>query len=139
MIHENINEAMTPRPRTERKAAPRRLIGTREIILVLLAFALLAIAPSVAQIATFAKGVNPPTASKMKWDAEYPNENFPGSAFFYLDQNYTVPPVTIEPGLGNKEALSGEAVGDAARPFVMRAGTIEHSPRAKVPNRCDLL
>ena len=35
MIHEHINEAMTPRPRAKRKAVHRRLIGMREIILVL--------------------------------------------------------------------------------------------------------
>lgn len=131
MIHENINEAMTPRPRTERRPAPRRLIGTREIILVLLAFALLAIAPSVAQIAPFVKGDSPSAASKMKWDAEYPSENFPGSAFFYLDHNYTVPPVALKPGRGDSDALLGNATGEAARPFVMRAGSVEYGRALK--------
>jgi hypothetical protein len=131
MIHENINEAMTPRSRTKPGPPPRRLIGTREVILVLLAFALLAIAPSVAQIAPFSRGDASSAASKMKWDAEYPSENFPGSAFFYLDQNYTAPPVAVEPGLRSKEGLFSEAAGDAARPFVMRAGTVEHSRALK--------
>jgi hypothetical protein len=131
MIHENINEAMTPRTRPERKPARPRLIGTREIILVLLAFALLAIAPSVAQIAPFGKGDVAPNSSPLKWDAEYPNENFPGSAFFYLDQNYAIPPVTVETGQGDTEALLGEFTVDAARPFVLRAGTVEHSRALK--------
>ncbi|MBL0924510.1 MAG: cell wall hydrolase [Sphingomonadaceae bacterium] len=67
----------------------------------------------------------------LKWDAEYPSENFPGSAFFYLDQNYTIPPVTVEPGQGDLAALVGESVGAAARPFAMRAGTVEHSRALK--------
>jgi Cell Wall Hydrolase len=131
MIHENINEAIAPRTRVDRRPARTRLIGTREIILVLLAFALLAIAPSVAQIAPFGKGDIAPTSSTLKWDAEYPNENFPGSAFFYLDRNYAIPPVTVETGRGDTEALLGELTGDAARPFVLRAGTVEHSRALK--------
>lgn len=130
MIHENINEAIT-RTRPERKPVRPRLIGTREIILVLLAFALLAIAPSVAQIAPFGKGDVAPTSSPLKWDAEYPNENFPGSAFFYLDQNYTIPPVATEPGRGDTDALLDELSLDVARPFVLRAGTVEHSRALK--------
>jgi hypothetical protein len=143
MIHEHINEAMTPRPRAERKVAYRRLIGTREIILVLLAFALLALVPSVAQIAPFGRSDNLPSPAKLKWDAEYPAENFPGSAFFYLDQNFTVPPVTIEPGQGDIAPLLGEApiddikspidfaIDGAARPFVMRAGSVDYSSALK--------
>jgi spore germination cell wall hydrolase CwlJ-like protein len=130
MIHESIHEAITLRPRVERKPARRRLIGTREIILVLLAFALLAIAPSVAQIAPFGKD-DVPAATKMKWHAEHPTENFPGSAFFYLDQNYTVPPVNVETGRQNTETFVGELSEDAARPFVMRAGSVEHGRALK--------
>lgn len=143
MIHEHINEAMAPRARPERKVAPRRLIGTREILLVVIAFALLALVPSVAQIAPFGRSDNLPPATKLKWDAEYPAENFPGSAFFYLDQNYTVPPVDISVGQGDIAPLLGDApidnikapadfaVGGAARPFVMRAGSVDHSRALK--------
>jgi hypothetical protein len=143
MIHEPINEAIAVRPRAERKVVYRRLIGTREIILVLLAFALLAIVPSVAQIAPFGRSDNLPPPIKLKWDAEFPAENFPGSAFFYLDQNYTVPPVTIEPGQGDITPLLGDApiddiksptdfaIGGAARPFVMRPGSVDYSRALK--------
>jgi spore germination cell wall hydrolase CwlJ-like protein len=131
MIHENFNEATTPRTRVARKTARRRLIGTREVILVLLAFALLAIAPSVAQIAPFGNGSSPSSDNKLKWDAEYPSQNFPGSAFFYLDQNYTVPPVTVATGAADSQALLGDLAGDVARPFVMRAGSVEHSRALK--------
>lgn len=140
MIHEHIDEVMTPRPRAERKLARRRLIGTREIVLVLVAFALLALVPSVAQIAPFGKGDAPTPAIDPKWGAA---ENFPGSAFFYLDPNFTVPPVTVEPGQGDISALTGDAPvavidspgdfasGGPAKPFVMRAGSVDHSRAVK--------
>jgi hypothetical protein len=140
MIHEHIDEVMTPRPRAERKLARRRLIGTREIVLVLVAFALLALVPSVAQIAPFGKGEVPKPALDPKWGAA---ENFPGSAFFYLDPNFTVPAVTVEPGQGDISALIGDApvegidspadfaLGGAAKPFVMRAGSVDHSRALK--------
>jgi hypothetical protein len=143
MIHESITDLITPRPRAERKVVRRRIIGTREIILVVLAFALLALVPSVAQIAPFGRSEGPAAQPKLKWDAEYPAENFPGSAFYYLDQNYTAPPVTIEPGQGDVSALIGDAPIDdikspndfaaagAARPFVMRAGSVDHSRALK--------
>ena len=143
MIHEPIHKAIAGRSRTERKRAPRRLLGTREVILVLLAFALLALVPSVAQIAPFSRSGDASAAGRLKWDAEYPAENFPGSAFFYLDQNYTLPPATVGSGLGNDglaiDALPTDdiktpgdfAAGGAARPFVMRAGSIDHSRALK--------
>lgn len=138
MIHENINEANLPGKAVLRKSARRRLIGTREVILVLLAFALLAIVPSVAQIAPFGRSDNPPPISKLKWDAELPDENFPGSAFFYLDQNYTVPAIELDAARGEKNPLnSGILAGDldatsesnligAARPFILKSGTVQH-------------
>lgn len=143
MIHEHFNEAITPRPRAERKAVHRRLIGTREVILVLIAFALLALVPSVAQIAPFGRADNLPPATKLKWDAEFPAENFPGSAFFYIDQNFSEPPVRVEPEQGDIAPLLGDApmddlkspldfaIGGAARPFVMRAGSVDHSRALK--------
>lgn len=143
MIHEHFNEAMTPRPRAERKVTRRRLIGMREVVLVLIAFALLALVPSVAQIAPFGRTTDVAPATNLKWDAEFPAENFPGSAFFYLDQNFTVPPVKVDLGQGDIEPLLRDApidditsptdvaAGGAARPFVMRAGSVEHGRALK--------
>lgn len=132
MIHDPIEEATLPRPRERRKPTYRRFIGTREVVLVLIAFALLALVPSVAQIAPFGDVDSPGMSAKLKWDAEYPAENFPGSAFYYLDQNYSAPPVTLEPGQGDiSPLLQAAPSGDAARPFVMRAGTVEHSRALK--------
>ena len=53
MFHKPVNEAIVKRPRADRRPVRSKLIGTREIILVMLAFALLALVPSVAQIAPF--------------------------------------------------------------------------------------
>ncbi|HEV7232615.1 MAG TPA: cell wall hydrolase, partial [Sphingorhabdus sp.] len=134
---------MKPRKRAKQAIPYRRLIGAREIVLVLIAFALLAVVPSVAQISPFGRDEAAPAAAKLKWDAEYPAENFPGSAFYYLDQNYSIPPVTLEPGQGDVSAVLGDApiddvktpadfaAGGAARPFVMRAGSLEHSRALK--------
>ena len=140
MIHEPINEAIIKRPRAARRPVRSKLIGTREIILVMLAFALLALVPSVAQIAPFGGNSDATAKSNMKWDAEFPAENFPGSAFYFLDSDYSIPPVTTDgamtPETGNSDMLTGEAPLDAAlpfditsgaaRPFVMRAGSPDH-------------
>ena len=143
MIHEQFSDTMKPLKREKRVGQKSRLFGTREILLVLIAFALLAVVPSVAQISPFGRGNEVAPVTKLKWDAEYPAENFPGSAFYYVDQNYTVPPVTLEPGQGDISALAGGtpfddirvpadfATGGAARPFVMRAGSVEHSRALK--------
>lgn len=143
MIHEQFSDTMKPRKREKSVGPKTRLIGTREILLVMIAFALLAVVPSVAQISPFGRGNEAAPTTKLKWDAELPAENFPGSAFYYLDQNYTVPPVTLEPGQGDISALVGDApfedikapadfaIGGAARPFVMRAGSVEHSRALK--------
>lgn len=139
MIHESFSETIKLRKRAKPAIPRRRLIGGREILLVLIAFALLAVVPSVAQISPFRRDNQAPPTAKMKWDAEYPAENFPGSAFFYLDQNYSIPPVSVDSGAGDIDALVSDnptgdfndPVGIAARPFVMRAGSVEHSRALK--------
>jgi len=70
MIHEPINEKTNQRPRAERGTVRSRLIGTREIVLVFLAFTLLALVPSVAQIAPFGRDADTQMRSASKWDAE---------------------------------------------------------------------
>jgi hypothetical protein len=143
MIHKSINEVTRTRQKAGRRPARSKLIGTREIVLVLIAFALLALVPSVAQIAPFSGSNGQVKQTKLTWDAEYPAENFPGSAFYYLDQDFTVPPVALEPGQGDISALIGDApiedikspndfaIAGAARPFVMRAGSVDHSRALK--------
>jgi Cell Wall Hydrolase len=143
MIHEYFSETFKPRTRAKQPVPHRRWIGAREIILLLVAFALLAVVPSVAQISPFGRDNDVKPAEKLNWDAEYPAENFPGSAFYYLDQDYSIPPASLETGKGDIGARVGAvpfddiaapadfANGGAARPFLMRAGSVEHSRALK--------
>jgi hypothetical protein len=130
MIHEPINEAIAKRPRTRRRTGRGKLIGGREMILVLIAFALLALVPSVAQIAPFSVGQSKPKAPALQWDAEFPGENFPGSAFYFLDPNDPAAAIGADsgsaPATKDVAALAGDAVVGAARPFVLRAGSVDH-------------
>lgn len=133
MIHDPIPEAIVTRIRPSAPAPRRRLIGAREIILVMLAFALLAIVPSVAQIAPFGRDGNGAQPSVGGWDAEYPAENFPGSAFFYLDDEDIKSAVTADTDdiLSDVPPVAQPQTGAAAQPFTLRAGTIEHSRALK--------
>jgi len=62
-----------------------------------------------------------------------------GSAFYFLDTDYSLPPVVNDNALGSGDAnlLSGDAglsfdpASGAARPFVMRAGTTDHARALK--------
>lgn len=135
MIQESIQEAQRTRARAA-NAPRRRLIGTREIILVLIAFSLLALAPSIAQVVGFGGDDHVlPTQSQLG-SAERPETNFPGSAFYFLDQN---DPAPVKGQLGSAATIANdgfvplqqasiddrsapydiEGVGDAARPFVL--------------------
>ena len=139
MIHEPINEAIKIKPRAGRCAPRSKLIGMREIVLVMIAFALLAIVPSVAQNAPFRLVVGAEqTKNGLSWDAEYPEENFPGSAFYFLDSDYSIPPSSsgdvTAPGAGNAlsdDIFAIEGTASAARPFAMKPGTTEHSRALK--------
>lgn len=123
MIHDPIPDMRTAR--VPRDPAPRRrLIGLREIVLVMLALALLALVPSVAQNAPLSRGDASMVSTTGDWDAEFPGENFPGSAFFYLD------PAGDSTAFMPTRDDSGSA-SDAALPFVMRAGSTEYARALK--------
>ncbi len=131
MIHEPISEASSPQKGRNRNVPHRRLIGTREIVLVLLAFALLAFVPSVAQIAPFGTSKGDTKVTQLKWHAELPSENFPGSAFFYLDNEAAAVPVVSDlPAIPQNGELAIPPV-NAARPFILRAGTVEYNRALK--------
>ena len=139
MIHDPIDNKTKRRPRA--KCGPKwsRVIGAREIMVVVLAFALLALVPSVAQIQPFGRKADTPTRSAQKWDAEFPSENFPGSAFYFIDTASSLPPVeNIDaPGSGTTNLLSGDLelsqdlTSGAARPFVMKPGTTDYARALK--------
>ncbi len=91
MIQEPIQEAMKLRqPRPVAKPR-RRLIGGREILLLLVAFSLLALAPSIAQVMGGITDAGPQRQSSFGM-AERAETNFAGSAFYFQEQDYIVPP-----------------------------------------------
>ena len=135
MIHETILQAPPTRSRPAKRAR-RRLIGTREIILVLIAFSLLALAPSIAQVTGFGQDDHIIPERSQLGAAERPETNFAGSAFYYLDASNAVPTnaqvADFAPAAGDNIAKLQAAplddatapyditgVGDAARPFVL--------------------
>lgn len=121
--------------RRKAKKLRKRLIGTREIILVLIAFSLLALAPSIAQI-TGKGSITPAVTVRPSLGlAERPETNFAGSAFYFLDQNYSIPTSREASDLqsGNGSALSDDmtGIGPAARAFVMSAAGSDYSRALK--------
>jgi hypothetical protein len=128
----------------------RRLIGGREILLVLIAFSLLALAPSIAQVVGVTGSPSQLMPSKFG-DAERPETNFAGSAFYFQEQDYTIAPnaeamaagqgdnsaIIVDPATGvtapaapldNAAAPYDIAgIGGAAQPFIMRAGSPDYA------------
>jgi spore germination cell wall hydrolase CwlJ-like protein len=103
MIHDSLFEVVTKKVRPR-----RRLIGAREILILLIAFSLLALAPSMAQIAGFRTPIATQSSYVPLGDAERPEQNFAGSAFYFLDadKSYAV--------ASNSEALAAaHGVNDA--------------------------
>lgn len=132
-----------------RRGAPaprRRLIGGREILLVLIAFGLLALAPSIAQVTGLGGGASPSNTKIPLGSAERPESNFAGSAFYFVEADYAIPPSNevIDAAQGNKSGLittdsfaaSGllpdeAGIGGAAQPFVMNAGSADYARALK--------
>ncbi|MGL5836976.1 MAG: cell wall hydrolase [Sphingorhabdus sp.] len=151
MLHHPVQSDKAKRLRQMRPARRRRVIGLREVMLVVIAFLLLALLPSSAQWA-----LNLPTDATPKdalaQAAERPEENFAGSAFYFLDPDIdanasqiavTNLPQTLEPAANDalptqsvdkaasKADLSVFAANGAARPFVMNSGTLDHARALK--------
>jgi hypothetical protein len=128
----------------------RRLIGGREIILVLIAFSLLALAPSIAQVVGVTRSPSQMMPSKFGY-AERPETNFAGSAFYFQEQDYTIAPnaEAIAAGQGDNSAIIVDpatgvsapsapldsaaapydiaGVGGVAQPFIMRSGSPDYA------------
>ncbi len=152
MIHEPIHDSVLKRARPA-KAVRRRLIGPREIILVLIAFSLLALAPSIAQVAGLGgQPVNPKPLSTLG-DAERPETNFSGSAFYFLDPNESgrreavqtnaqiaelqpatgqgLPSLQTAPLDDPKAPYDIAGTGEAARPFVLSSSNANYGRALK--------
>lgn len=127
--------------RRRKAAAPKRKrhIGAREILLLVFAFALLALLPTSAQF-----GKDAPVEVKDGLSAmERPEENFAGSAFYFLDPSDTAtapqqanlaPTDDMLTSLQIDGKLSADAFTNAsggAQPFVLKAGTANFSRALK--------
>lgn len=121
MFHEPIKSRKGQRAQPDVPAKRRRLIGIVEITFLLLALALLAVVPSAAQITPMVNNSAPSQSGASVWDAEYPAQNFPGSAFFFLELS--------ENPLAAPNSKSTD--GKVARPFVLRSGSVEHARALK--------
>lgn len=151
MIQEPIQEAMKLRqPRPVAKPR-RRLIGGREILLLLVAFSLLALAPSIAQVMGGISSVGPQRQSSFGM-AERAETNFAGSAFYFQEQDYIVAPTSeaIAAAQGSNAALFEippsaalapmddpaapydiNGVGGIARPFVVNGASPDYGRALK--------
>ncbi|MFC4290871.1 cell wall hydrolase [Sphingorhabdus arenilitoris] len=132
-----------------RRPAPaprRRLIGGREILLVLIAFSLLALAPSIAQVTGFSSRSAPSSPAVTLGSAERPESNFAGSAFYFMEQDYAIPPSNevMDAAMGDKGSLIGvdplssdvmpadeTGLGGSAQPFVMNAASADYARALK--------
>ena len=90
MLHQPLETEQAPARRPARAPKRRRVFGWREIVLVVIAFLLLALLPSSAQWAWSlpAETVKP---DPLAYSAERPAENFSGSAFYFLDPDIDAP------------------------------------------------
>jgi hypothetical protein len=147
MVQETVVTGTTPlKPAIKPR---RRLIGRRELVLVLIAFSLLALAPSFAQIGIFGQAPRPAQGPTLGL-AERPESNFSGSAFYFLEpiNSVATQQEAAQYGAGTGAtalaAISTEAplddpklpyetpgVGDAARPFIMPVGSNDHARALK--------
>ncbi len=151
MIQEPIQEALKVRHRKPAVSPRRRLIGGREILLLLIAFSLLALAPSIAQVVG---GVSDPGTQRHSsfGMAERAETNFAGSAFYFQEQDYVIAPSSeaLAAAQGNNSpsliALTDTAqaplddpqapydvdgVGGVARPFAINAASANYSRALK--------
>lgn len=142
MFHHPIDQQAKPKQR--RAPRRRRLFGLREFLLLALAFLLLALLPSSAQWA-WSLPRDSADSDKLIGAAERPEDNFSGSAFYFLDPDANAAPAQqlrgsqpefpvvkadIAPTSATDSALDDTALS-AARPFIMKPGTIDYARALK--------
>lgn len=143
MLHQPLKSDSAPQKRKAPAERRRRLFGWREVLLVVIAFLLLALLPSSAQWA-WSVPSKPTSVDLLAASAERPSENFSGSAFFFLDPDVDAPPApelklanaamneaAIPAALVAKADLSAFATNAAAAPFVLKAGTVDYARALK--------
>lgn len=116
---------------TKAGAGPRQpTIGARELIIALIAFSLLAFVPGFAQMSADDQALVAPAQPPLG-DVEKAATNFPGSAFFFMDEDSIPSPAQWQEAVAAK---SEDTAGDlpvlpagAAKPFAIKAGTSDYS------------
>ncbi len=133
MLHQPIDTDTVPQKRQARAPKRRRVIGWREILLVVIAFLLLALLPSSAQWA-WSLPADKAGLDPLAYAAERPAENFSGSAFYFLDPDADAPaapqlkPVVAATAANSLQTGGLETgLGPAAQPFVLKRGTVDYA------------
>ncbi len=111
-------------------AARHQGIGARELIIALIAFSVLAFVPSFAQLNADQNARVLPGAAPLG-EAEMAATNFPGSAFYFMDETSLPQPAswqetTLDTPEDSASALPVLPAG-AAKPFYVKAGTTDYS------------
>jgi spore germination cell wall hydrolase CwlJ-like protein len=139
MYHHPVDNQDKEKRRKAAMPKKRRHFGVREIVLVVIAFALLALLPTSAQ---FGKA-GPVEVTDGLGAMERPEENFAGSAFYFLDAVDTALPTQQPDILPTDDMLAslqadGKLPTDAftnssggAQPFILKAGTANFSRALK--------
>jgi spore germination cell wall hydrolase CwlJ-like protein len=137
MLHQPFDSDEAQRQRKARASKKRRVFGWREFLLVAIAFLLLALLPSSAQWAFSlpgqAKAIDTVAAA-----AESADENFTGSAFYFLDPDADAAPSSLlakatDASLARAEKLDIAAFDSStfAQPFILKMGTVDHARALK--------
>lgn len=133
MLHQPFDTETAPHNRKQRAPKRRRLIGWRELLMVAIAFLLLALLPSSAQWA-WSLPSDKIQPDPLAWSAERPAENFSGSAFYFLDPDMDAPAtVQQRPAAAGNAAIAqsglgtASGLGPAAQPFVLQRGTVDYA------------
>jgi spore germination cell wall hydrolase CwlJ-like protein len=154
MLHQPIQDKAAEKRTRKASGRRNRIFGLREILLVIIAFALLALLPTSAQ---YGRNVEVRAVDNFG-SAERPEENFAGSAFYFMDQETIAetPPPTYDasvfetstasidttnsdyPALTASDAANVQSptlnipgVGPAAQPFVISPSSVNYSRALK--------
>jgi spore germination cell wall hydrolase CwlJ-like protein len=143
MYHHPFEKQATEQRRKSAGPKRRRTFGVREILLVVVAFALLALLPTTAQFGRSA----PVEVLDGLGSMERPEVNFPGSAFYFIDPADTAASMAqaAEPlsddmlaSLQAENAVSADGIAGsapnvpgAAQPFALQVGTSNYSRALK--------
>jgi len=140
-IHVDANADKTVAAKARPAKPYRRMLGRREIIILAVALALLAFVPTMAQRMAPAAEVYD-TARNSLGPAERADENFAGSAFYFMEQDYALPPgeelhaalgQSLETRIGDDRLPNGRPspVTGIASPMILRPGSVAYSRALK--------